>query len=59
VGGRNKKFEKLQNWELEIFAIFSKCHKDKQSKDGHVWEDSSIAHSTVIAKHEEKGVFGT
>jgi hypothetical protein len=59
VEGRNRKLKKLQNWELKKFAIFSKCHKDEQRKDGHFREDSSIAYNTVIAKHEEKSVFGT
>jgi hypothetical protein len=59
VGGSTRILEKMQNWELKKFAIFGKCHKDKQSKDSHVWEDSSIAHNTVTEKHEEKGVSGT
>jgi len=59
VEGRNRKLEKLQDWELKKFAIFSKCHKDEQRKDGHVREDSGIAHSTVISKREEKRVSGT
>jgi hypothetical protein len=59
TGGRKyKKIGKIGKLGGEKFAIFRKCHKDEQSKDGHVWEDSITAHNTVIRKHEEKRVFG-